>query len=115
MFCEKCGTKLEDGSLFCDNCGAKLDDKPMVSPTVEVVPQVQQETAQGYQQVPYQQIPQGYQPVPVVPRQPMAKSTKFFLVEAILLIALIIIGFKVGQSRFSADYVAENYAKAKIK
>ena len=23
MFCENCGTKLEDGTLFCTNCGAK--------------------------------------------------------------------------------------------
>lgn len=24
IFCEKCGNRLEDGSLFCDNCGAKV-------------------------------------------------------------------------------------------
>ena len=25
MFCEKCGAKLEDGSVFCEKCGARLD------------------------------------------------------------------------------------------
>lgn len=24
MFCENCGTKLEDGTIFCENCGAKV-------------------------------------------------------------------------------------------
>ena len=31
MFCENCGTKLEDGTLFCTNCGAK-QDVPEVAP-----------------------------------------------------------------------------------
>lgn len=26
MFCKKCGTKLDDGSLFCGKCGTKLDE-----------------------------------------------------------------------------------------
>lgn len=25
MFCEHCGTKLDDDSVFCFNCGARLD------------------------------------------------------------------------------------------
>lgn len=25
MFCEKCGTQLEDNSIFCQNCGAKIE------------------------------------------------------------------------------------------
>lgn len=25
MFCEKCGTKIEDNSLYCENCGAKIE------------------------------------------------------------------------------------------
>lgn len=31
MFCENCGTKLEDGALFCENCGAK-QEVPNVTP-----------------------------------------------------------------------------------
>lgn len=31
MFCENCGTKLEDGSLFCPNCGQKQDANPVAS------------------------------------------------------------------------------------
>jgi hypothetical protein len=26
MFCEHCGTKLEDGAQFCQNCGNKIAD-----------------------------------------------------------------------------------------
>ena len=25
MFCEKCGTHIEDDSAFCHNCGAKIE------------------------------------------------------------------------------------------
>lgn len=32
MFCENCGTKLEDGTVFCTNCGAKQDVVPAVAP-----------------------------------------------------------------------------------
>lgn len=119
MFCEKCGTKLEEGSLFCDNCGAKLADMTMAPPATDnfqAAPQGYQQVPQGYQQFPqdYQQMPQGYQPVQAVPKQPMTMLTKIFLIEAAVLIVLIIVFFKVGQTRFGSDYVAENYAKAKM-
>lgn len=26
MFCEKCGSKIEEGTLFCENCGAKVEN-----------------------------------------------------------------------------------------
>jgi len=26
MFCEKCGVKLDDGSVFCSGCGTKVND-----------------------------------------------------------------------------------------
>ena len=30
MFCEKCGTKLEDDAVFCTNCGAKIGEENSV-------------------------------------------------------------------------------------
>jgi len=30
MFCQKCGSKLDEGSRFCEKCGAKLDAKENV-------------------------------------------------------------------------------------
>lgn len=26
MFCQNCGTKLDDGTVFCPNCGTKIED-----------------------------------------------------------------------------------------
>jgi hypothetical protein len=34
MFCEQCGTKIEEGSRFCQNCGEKIGDSPEVSTQV---------------------------------------------------------------------------------
>lgn len=123
MFCEKCGTKLEDGSLFCDNCGAKLADMTMIPPAADNVKEEYQTPAQaaptpqaapqGYGQAVYQQ-PQGYQPVPAAPKKPMAMLTKIFIIEAVVLVALVIAFFKLGQTAFSSEHVAENYAKAKM-
>lgn len=41
MFCENCGTKLEDGAVFCTNCGAKLaqDVAPDFKPEENVAPE----------------------------------------------------------------------------
>ncbi len=34
MFCENCGTPLEDGAKFCPNCGSKVTDSaPAAEPT----------------------------------------------------------------------------------
>ena len=44
MYCEYCGTKLEDGATFCDGCGVKVGDgvDPMtghqIKPRVESEP-----------------------------------------------------------------------------
>lgn len=118
MFCEKCGTKLEEGSLFCDNCGAKLADMVVVPPASdnnqETIQVTGQPENQNNEQVVYQQAPQGYQPMPVVAKSPMAKSTKLFITELIVFVMVVIALFKIGQTRFGADYVAENYAKAKM-
>lgn len=29
MFCEECGTQLEEGMLFCPNCGMKVENEPV--------------------------------------------------------------------------------------
>lgn len=36
MFCEKCGTKIDDGQLFCPNCGNRLSDP--AAPEAPAVP-----------------------------------------------------------------------------
>lgn len=128
MFCEKCGTKLEEGSLFCEKCGARVqaaapevEGTPAAeaAPAPQPVPMYNQQAAPQYQQ-PYQQAPmynQQMAPLPpsqVVPKKPMAKSVKILILEAILLAAMIFVVFQVGSTRFGAKYAAETYAKAKM-
>lgn len=46
MFCEKCGTQVEAGSVFCDNCGARMPQAVAQAPVVEPQPErVQQAPA----------------------------------------------------------------------
>ena len=40
MFCEKCGTKIDDGQLFCPNCGNRLSDPAAPEAPAEPVPPV---------------------------------------------------------------------------
>ena len=36
MFCNHCGTQIEDGKVFCPNCGASLEE-PVGQPEVETI------------------------------------------------------------------------------
>ena len=33
MFCEKCGTRVDDGQPFCPNCGNRMSESPAETPT----------------------------------------------------------------------------------
>ena len=37
MFCEKCGTRVDDGQPFCPNCGNRMSESPAETPTVATV------------------------------------------------------------------------------
>lgn len=88
MFCEKCGTQLEDGTLFCTNCGAKQD-------VPEVAPAFTPEATAAAPQQTYAQ--------PVAPAAP--KKPSFFskipvwgyIVAGVVLIALIVGGIFLGK------------------
>ena len=41
LLCEKCGTKVDEGTKFCPSCG-----NPMEAPALEQQAQTQQNTAQ---------------------------------------------------------------------
>ena len=36
MFCENCGSRLEEGSMFCTNCGQSIPVEPMPEPPLPV-------------------------------------------------------------------------------
>lgn len=57
MFCQKCGSELNEGVTFCQNCGA---------PVAPVEPQAQAQYQQNESQAQYQQYaePQYTQPAP---------------------------------------------------
>jgi len=58
MFCQKCGTQIDDNSKFCISCGATVEEEP----TVQAQPQQPQ-----YQQPQYQQPQYVYVQKPSIP------------------------------------------------
>lgn len=58
MFCNQCGTKLEEGTSFCSSCGARLSDQPAAAEPVQEN-EWQQPANDGWQQpeAPVQQQP----------------------------------------------------------
>ena len=90
MFCENCGTKLEDGALFCPECGAKMTEaeQPIPMPAVQeddektvmvrVAPQGEGEDTVIPSQVatPYEQAP-AYNPVQDQAASAPAQGTVF--------------------------------------
>lgn len=97
MFCQNCGTKNNDASIFCESCGAKLE-KP-------VAPQATQQPVQ-----PTQQPVQPVQPMQQLkPRKPIPKLAIAIAVEAVVLVAMIVVFFKVGNSVYGPEKVAEKF------
>ena len=112
MFCENCGTKLEDGTLFCTNCGAKQDvpevapeftpEEPVASEVVsEVASEVSAEATQEVAPQPAVAPQPVVTPQPTVAPQPQVAAPKkpsFFkkiptwgyIVGGIVLVALIV-------------------------
>lgn len=100
MFCEKCGSQIEDGSLFCEACGAAVG-------AAEYVPPMQEMSSGAYAPV--------QPPMQAIPKKPMAKGMKLLLLEAGILLALIFAFYKAGEIKFSAERAAEQYFMAKAQ
>lgn len=104
MFCQNCGTKNNDASIFCENCGAKLE-KPVDTVVQQTQPVQQEQPAQQTQ--PIQQT----QPVqqPVKPKKPVPKLVIAVIAEAVVLVALIVVFFNIGNSVYGPEKVAEKF------
>lgn len=92
MFCENCGSKLEDRAIFCPNCGARIGEDSMAAP-------VQPETQQ---------------PEQPIEKKPMEKKQKVLIAEIAVLVLLVIALFKVGNHLTNPKYVAEKYFEAEV-
>lgn len=79
MFCQNCGTKNNDESIFCEECGTKLE-KPVSNPVK-----------------------------PSIPRKPISKLTIAIGAEAVLLAAMIVVFFSIGNKVCSPEKVVEKY------
>lgn len=88
MFCDNCGTQLNDGDLFCPNCGQKSDSAAMYQQTQ---PQYQQ-TPPHYQQ-PQQPYPYGQTGAALSEAAAKKKKTAIIIgasAGGVLLLALLI-------------------------
>lgn len=70
MYCQMCGSQIEEGSNFCPVCGAALGGQPM-PPQPPVAPQP---LVQGYGQMPQQPQMEGYGQM--YPQEPMGAPVK---------------------------------------
>ena len=134
MFCENCGTKLEDGTLFCTNCGAKQEVPEVAPEFTPEAPAASEAVTEVAQEVTSEAAPQpAVAPQPVVAPQPTVapqpqvvapkKPSIFkriptwgYIVGSIVLIALIVGGvilFKfVNEKRHTvnvADYLTVEF------
>ncbi|MCR5001617.1 MAG: zinc ribbon domain-containing protein [Lachnospiraceae bacterium] len=99
MFCEQCGSKIEDGTKFCTNCGASvMYDAPAQQLQVQTTPPPQVQTPQAiqqpYQQQPYQQPYQQAQQQYPIGNQPK-KQVPAAVIVIIAVFAVLIIGVTV--------------------
>jgi len=103
MFCENCGSKLEDGSLFCTNCGAKQ----------EVVENVSQVTT-GFTP---EQTATAAAPVAAAPKEPFGAKIKkvpfyVWIIVAVVLVAAIVGGVFIYKAKHTIninDYVTVEF------
>ncbi len=83
MFCEKCGTQMEDDARFCPSCGKSMDlDSELPTATVQPVTSVQPIA-----------VPGGVQPVAIVHKK--KKSTGLFIAIGVIVLVLLIALFSI--------------------
>ena len=98
MFCEKCGTQVNDGQAFCSNCGNRL----AVAQPAYQQPAYQQPTYQQpiYQQPIYQQ-PANYGYAPVKTERPYKARIGFLIANCVIAFLITII---LGAEDFFYSY-----------
>lgn len=106
MFCENCGSEIEENSLFCENCGAR-QEKPTQNPVQE--PVTQQPIQQSIQQQTF------VHPMQSPQLAPMPKAKKILIAEVIILILVAIGVFQLGTKLTSPQTIAENYFEAETE
>lgn len=86
MFCGECGAKNEKNSAFCSECGAPLEhDSEKQEVTTKVVKKE---------------------------KKPISKKNKIIIGVVILIVLILGIGYKVGDTLTSPKNVADDYIKA---
>lgn len=103
MFCNNCGTPLEEGELFCSKCGTKCET---AGQTVSEKPAVAAEQAtpvvQPMQAVPAEQVPEKKNPSNI-------KKLIFIIgIVAVLVIAVILVFSLAGSGSGKYDKIAKN-------
>ena len=103
MFCNNCGTQLDDGAAFCPNCGAPAETAPNPAPNATA---------------PYAPAPAAYGQTPAPSADGKPKSSKAKPLIAILacLLAVALIAGAVFTFVFNTPKaVAKKYVKAKLE
>ena len=133
--CPSCGTMNESNARFCENCGFRLEEEAAAGHTAPDPAEIESMGTEesGYHAdpaeneggavqdtVPFEDFSQyggqqGWEePVPQSTRTAgkLSKLQKIVIAEAVCLVVVIITFFAVGNNKYSAQSVAENYFDA---
>ncbi len=100
MFCEKCGTKNEDGAIFCENCGNKLIVEEFAKKEKFTAPNLNSEGGENR--------------AVTIEKKPMSLKTKIILIVVFVLAVALIGTYNVCKYLADPKLVVEKYVESII-
>ncbi len=97
MFCEKCGTKNEDGAIFCENCGNKLIVEEFAKKEKFTAPNLNSEGGENR--------------AVTIEKKPMSLKNKIILIVVLVLAVLLVGAYNLGKHFADPKRVVENYVE----
>ena len=112
MFCEKCGTKIEDGAKFCEECGTPVASEEIVIETPEKEVPKNEFVAPVLDENEDETPVLNPEPQVIREKKPMSKKNKIILIASLALAVCLVCLYYVGKTLADPARIVNSYVDA---